>query len=403
MLIFLVACGGTPPEAADHFGGRDAVRVLEPTNGDTVDGTFTLRFRAGEAVAAVAFEAEGVTVTSLAGVVPGEGSMVVTLDEGRYDVALVGLDEAGEELSRDELAIRVSEGGTWVTISSPSDGAEVANPVTFTVATSDDVEEVEMSADGWPIGTIATGGDGEGQLTYTFTGTGYARSIVATAPGASDAISVTVTPEETPTASSFNDVVWSYLESYPTDGTNGYYWPEGGDWCGTTRDIWYLDTLVAEGDPQGRCYCVGLTWEVYMRAWAEVDAATGGDGTINGMSVDDLDSFRVDWFVRDLDGPGPSAAMENYGVGEEITDPSKLLPGDFVQFWRHNGSGHDVIFVDWLAEDGEIVGLEYWSTQSGTEGIGYNSEYFGSSGSSIDPNLVYAARGWMPEDWIAWP
>jgi hypothetical protein len=358
-------------------------------------------FRAGTAVTDVELWANALSVSGVTAVEPGTGELVVTLAEGKYDLELVGFAD-GNEVSRDSLSVRVSEGGPWVTITSPSEGAEVANPVTFMVTASSDLESVELSADGWAIGTVDVAGDGEGQLTYTFSGTGYEREITAVAAGASDVVHVTVTPEENPETSTFNDLVWNYLESYATDGSNGYYWPSGSDWDGTTRDVWYQDVLVAEGDPQGRCYCVGLTWEVYMRAWAEVDQSTGGDGTINGMSVSDLYTFRTDWFVRELDGPGPSEAMENYGVGEEITDFAKLLPGDFLQFWRHSGSGHNVIFVDWLVQGGEIVGVEYWSTQSSTDGIGYNSEYFGSSGSSIDPNLIYAARGWMPDRWEAW-
>ncbi len=408
MLYFLLACPEPENEGKNHeaeagneedyLGGAEAVRVTAPANGETVASTFTVSYRVGEAVTSVELLANDEPVASATDL---DGSLVVTLDEGKYELALVGLD-GSDELSRDTLSVRVSDGGSWVTITSPSDGAEVANPVTFTVTSSSDVGVVELIADGWSIGTIDTEGDGEGTLSYTFSGTGYAREIQAVGGTATDEISVTVTPEETPSESTFNDLVVKYLETYPTDGTNGYYWPSGSDWAGTTRDIWYLDTLVAEGDPEGRCYCVGLTWEVYMRAWEEVDQSTGGDGSINGMSVDDLYTFRVDWFVREVDGPGPSVAMENYGVGEEITDYNKFQPGDFLQFWRHSGSGHNVIFVDWLEQGGEIVGFEYWSTQSSTDGVGYNHEYFGSSGSYVDPNLVYAARGWMPDTWEAW-
>ncbi len=409
MLLVLFACTSEGPPATryasaadeDRLGGESAVRVLAPTNGDTVESTFTVRFRVGTDVVGVRLDADGAALTSLAAVEPGESALVATLDTGKHDLSLYALDSAGAEISRDDLTIMVADDGPWVLISSPSDGAEVANPVTFTVTSSEDIDTVEILADGWAIGEADTQGDGEGMLTYTFAGTGYARVIEARSAdgGASDTIGVNVTPEETPDTSTFNEVVWRYLETYPTDGTNRYYWPSGSDWAGTTRDLWYRDTLVAEGDAEGRCYCVGLTWEVFMRAWEEVDRTTGGDGTINGMDVAELYTFRTDWFVRELDGPGPSYAMENYGIGEEITDYSALQPGDFVQFWRHSGSGHNVIFVGWLMDGAEIVGLEYWSTQSSTDGVGYNSESFGSSGSRIDPNLVFAARGWMPADW----
>ena len=412
MFTLLLACATETPAdqpkkaaagSADNFGNGDTVRIVSPTSGETVPTAFTVHYTAGSNVASLGLFADGASVTTIESV-EGEGDLAVTLAEGKYTLELVGYGPKGSELSHDDLTLRVSDGGEWVTITSPSDGANVSNPVTFTVTASAGMESVELLADGWPIGSVNTSATGEGQLTYTFSGTGYAREIEAQSPDgtATDSLSITVEPEENPDTSSFNDVVTKYLETYPTDGTDGYYWPSGSDWDGTTRDIWYQDVLVAEGDPQGRCYCVGLTWEVFMRAWAEVDQSTGGDGTINGMSVDDLYSFRTDWFVREVDGPGPSVAMENYGIGEEITDVSKLEPGDFVQFWRHSGSGHNVIFIDWVKDGGSIVGIQYWSTQSSTDGISYNEEYFGSSGSSIDPNLLYAARGWMPSDWQGW-
>lgn len=392
--------GGGGAQVDDQFGGPKAVRIDSPAAGETVSPSFVVRYHAGKKVKGVQLFVDDASVTDL-GEADAEGQLAVTLPEGRVTLALVGYDRDGAELSRDERDIRVSEGGPWVTLTSPADGANVANPVTFTIATSDDVDVVELSADGWPIGTVDTE-DGEGQLTYEFTGTGFARAIVAEGGGASDTLTVTVEPEENPAESDFNTLVMKYVATYPTDGTDGYYWPSDTDWYGTTQDIWYLGELVAEGDPQGRCYCVGLTWEVYMRAFAELDKSTGGDGSINGVSVADLDDFRVDWFVRELDGAGPSVAFENYGVGEEITDVSKLRPGDFVQFWRHSGSGHNVVFIGWEKDGDEIIGLQYWSTQSSTDGIAYRTEYFGSSGSSIDRNLVYAGRAWTPDAWLAW-
>ena len=194
------------------------------------------------------------------------------------------------------------------------------------------------------------------------------------------------------------------LETYPTDGSYAFWWPEDTDWYGTTQDIYYLDELVAYGDPEHRSYCVGLTFEVLMLSFLALDEASGGDGSLNGITVDDLTDFRIDWFVRDLWGDGPGPALEGYGLGERVTDPADVRPGDFIQFWRHSGSGHNAIFVDWERDpaDDAIIGVRYWSTQGSTGGIGYNEEFFGSTGSRIHPSYFYAARMAMPEDWIPW-
>ena len=52
--------------------------------------------------------------------------------------------------------------------------------------------------------------------------------------------------------------------------------------------------------------------------------------------------------------------------------------------------------------DDEIIGIQYWSTQSGTDGIGAQSEYFGSSGSYIHPSYLFVGRVRMPVDWEPW-
>ena len=118
-----------------------------------------------------------------------------------------------------------------------------------------------------------------------------------------------------------------------------------------------------------------------------IDESTINNGSINGMTVDDLLEFRMDWYVRDLYGSGPAEAVENYGIGEEVTDWSDIQPGDFVQFWRNSGSGHNTIFIDWETDNqGEIIGVYYWSTQGSTDGIGYRAEYFGNGTYDLDLN-----------------
>ena len=138
-----------------------------------------------------------------------------------------------------------------------------------------------------------------------------------------------------------------------------------------------------------------------MRAW-ELEAAERNLANINGMNLDDLTEFRIDWYVRDLYGSGVVEAVENYGIGEQVSDWSDIEPGDFLQFWRNNGSGHNNIFIDWEKDsDDNIIGVEYWSTQGSTDGIGYNSEYFGTAESNIDPAFFFAARVYESSNWIS--
>ncbi len=409
LVLALPACADKDKETSRGDGEdptflrADSVQVTSPANGETVASPFVLTFAAGSNVDSVALVAGGAEVATAA---VDEGEITVTLADGLHELELSGFDAEGGALSTHDLSIRVAEeGSTWVTIQSPSASSTVYNPVTFVVDGSDDLVEIEVYVDGTSIGSVDDAGlltidvPGEGEAHFVeargYVSTGYLR--------ASDGITLTVAEGSSPQGAGFNALVIDVLEGYPTDGTHEYYWPEGGSWYGTTQDIEYREELVAEGDPEGRCYCVGLTWEVMMQAFDQADRSTGGDGTLNGMTVDELDTFRVDWFVRDLDGDGVGIALTNYGVGERVYSWDDVQPGDFVQFWRNSGSGHSVIFVDWETDsDGDVDGFRYWSTQSGTDGINYNSEYFGTTGSSIDASAFYVARAAMPEDWVSY-
>ena len=402
LVSLLAACGADDDKVRHQPPGEDFqkdtdVVITNLSDGETTQSPLVVAFEAGTDVASVRLDNEYGTLVD-ATVVPdaGTGSMVVDIVDGRYALSLVGLDGQGAELSRYTITIRVStpDESSWVTVTSPSDGDTVPNPVAFVASASDDIDRVLFLADGYEIGSAAPGQ----VLSYEFTGTGYAREIEAIGLSgdtelASDSLTITVEAGTEPGDSDFNARVLDILATYPTDGSYAYYWPSGSDWPGTTRDIWYQDVLVAEGDAQHRSYCSGITWETFMRAWQELDAETGGDGSINDMVVDDLYEFRTDWYVRDLWGDGVGIAVENYGIGERVTRWEDVRPGDFVQIWRHSGSGHTFVFIDWERDgDDEIIGVRYWSTQSSTDGIGYNEEYFGASGGSIDPGYFFAAR-----------
>jgi hypothetical protein len=389
------------PANEDNFETDSSLRVLEPSNGDVVDSPFEVVYEVGSDIDSIRVDVNNMTNQYIEDV--ESGVFELELGQGNKSLRIVGLDSEGDQLSVRNLTVTVEPENHWVAIISPADGETVQNPVHFVVNASGELDSIELLADDYSLGFTEPGI----ALDYEFTGMGYPRNI--TARGyfdgelqAEDEIQITVEAGTQPIDSDFSSLVVDMLETYPADGTFGYYWPEGSGWLGTTQDIWYMDELVAEGDVLNRSYCVGLTWEVFMRVWAQVDGQTG-DGSINGMDVYDLHDFRIDWFVRDLYGSGVGEAVENFGIGEVVTDWSDIQPGDFLQFWRNNGSGHSNIFIDWERDsEDRITGVKYWSTQNSTDGVGYNTEYFGTSSSNIDAYYFFAARVYMPEDWIPW-
>ncbi len=195
-----------------------------------------------------------------------------------------------------------------------------------------------------------------------------------------------------PPGPGLNPYVLEAMKTYPVDGSYGYFWPKEGGWEGTTQDVVYDGRKLTDGDPQKRSYCCGLTFEVYVRAL--LDAA---DGPAEGVSADTLHELRLRYFGDSKEGERRRLCqfgLESLGLGEAINDLEQARAGDFVQFWRHTGSGHSVIFVNWVRRKGEIVGLTYWSSQTSTQGIGYQTEPVGPEG--IDREQIYVGRASWP-------
>jgi hypothetical protein len=189
----------------------------------------------------------------------------------------------------------------------------------------------------------------------------------------------------------FSRYVMETLQSYPTDGTHQYYWPSLGDWKGNTRDLHYRGSLFARGDTWGRCYCCGLTFEVFFRAYEKYCQDKGWSFIIKDFDIHRLSNFLRQWFGSDGNLTTLQNAIVSNGLGRAIS-MADAQPGDFIQFWRHSGSGHSVIFINWVKNNkDEVVGLHYWCTQKSTNGIGYAREYFGNS-SGIDIARIHIAR-----------
>ncbi len=188
----------------------------------------------------------------------------------------------------------------------------------------------------------------------------------------------------------FNEYVLQVLKKYPTNGTHRYYWPKGGNWAGNTQDLFYRGSLFSKGDPQKRCYCCGLTFEVFLEAYESYCQAKGWPFVIKDFSSADLRKLRGQWFGSDGNKKTLLNAVTKNKLGTGIS-LEQAKPGDFVQLWRHSGSGHSVIFISWLRDNEQkIIGIQYWSTQKSTNGVGYNTEYI--NGSSVDKKQLYIAR-----------
>lgn len=194
-------------------------------------------------------------------------------------------------------------------------------------------------------------------------------------------------------ASDPNAMVLAVLREYPLDGSFGYHWPRSGpeaSWDGTTEEFHYEGVRLTQGDPQRRSYCCGLTYEVFLKAQRRL----AGRVPFPGVGAADLQELRLRWYGNSTQAPERrrlvAFAIESMAWGAPVARLDDARPGDFVQFWRHNGSGHSAVFIGWVREQGRITGLTYWSSQASTKGIGEATERVGTGG--IKPEEIYLAR-----------
>jgi hypothetical protein len=147
----------------------------------------------------------------------------------------------------------------------------------------------------------------------------------------------------------------------------GYKW-EGGSGVPAAIEFDGATILPAQADGT---YCSGFTFAVAMRTAA-------ARSLLDGKSVDDVRRFQKQWYgsTKEAAEKQCALAVEVLGVGREVRSLDDARPGDFVQLWRTNKSGHSVVLVAPIRESGRLIGLRYRSSQKSTDGIGDRVEYF---------------------------
>lgn len=404
--LLLSACAPSPQTRplpdADGFAQSVDVRITDPADGAVVTSPFSMSVEAGDDVAKLQLVIDGEAVGRPLS--PDDRRVLVTADPGRRRVTIQGLDLDGATVSEDTLRVTVlaEADEEYVAFATPYDDAAVFSPVQVVPTASEGVAEIELSLDGELVAVVSPG-------DVTTLRTAKLGAVTLSARGL-DAEGATLTETsldltlKAPTAvpeSAFNQRILDLIETYPTDGTYTYYWPSGTSWSGSTRDLYYQETRVADDGGFSSCYCSGITWELYLQSWQGIAAEQGLNyDDLHGLSVSELMSMRVDWYVRELDGPGPDVALSARGLGARVESLDDLRPGDLVQFWRTSGSGHTVVFMGFEEDDaGNLTGLRYVSCQGASDGFGVNTERFGDFSGAIDPLLIYAGRAAMPDAW----
>jgi hypothetical protein len=170
--------------------------------------------------------------------------------------------------------------------------------------------------------------------------------------------------------------------------------PDGGSYVwaggsGSPQEIRHDGQVILKAQEKGT-YCSGFTFCVAMEAAKQ-------RGLMQGKEADAVRQFQKEWYGSTEEAAERQCALavERLGIGNEVKRLRDARPGDFMQLWRTNKSGHSVVFLDWVRDGGKVVGLKYRSSQKSTDGVGDRIEYFadakGREG-KVDRNRTYVAR-----------
>lgn len=209
---------------------------------------------------------------------------------------------------------------------------------------------------------------------------------------------------------------------YPKDSTYPYCYnnpscePDVDIYFGIIHDGYYLGEYLFEGT--GKCYCSGHSLEIFLDAYQRWQVDNGvaesvqfGDLTLDDMDLGNFYQYWYGWGVTNV--PNAGDAFEYSGIGMNIyqDDWDKALTGDFLMFSRSNGTGHAVMFVNWVMDGDEYVGIRYYGcngnadshpdpddpdNEHGVSGPSFATEYFKDHGGKVLPKYVFLGRAFDP-------
>lgn len=145
------------------------------------------------------------------------------------------------------------------------------------------------------------------------------------------------------------------------------------------------DTLLKRS--KAGTYCSGFTFTVFFKVMQTY-------GCFDTLSLQSLRSIQQDWYGNTNEAAETQClhVLEKWNWGQKVK-MEDALPGDFLQFWRNNKTGHSALFLGWERDSqGNIIGVRYRSSQRKTNGIGEMVEPVGEGSRSLNPKRIYLCR-----------
>lgn len=134
-------------------------------------------------------------------------------------------------------------------------------------------------------------------------------------------------------------------------------------------------------------HCSGFTFTVVFNTLNEHQL-------LDAFNLNQLKEFQSHWYGNSEVGAETQCvyALNKFQLGKSVYQEN-AQPGDFVQFWRNNKTGHSVVFLAWEKDSkGKITGLRYRSSQKLTNGVGDRTETVGMGERDINPKRIYVGR-----------
>jgi hypothetical protein len=130
--------------------------------------------------------------------------------------------------------------------------------------------------------------------------------------------------------------------------------------------------------PRGTSYCSGSSYGAFIEALNQILGSRLGElsqDRVEALRMQEPDGGRREdgvkaWGWWNADGWGCDYCMVQYlGIGDRI-DPMSAIPGDFMNISWKSGLGHSDVFLGWGTNAAGQPGVRYWSSQTGTNGLG---------------------------------
>jgi hypothetical protein len=148
----------------------------------------------------------------------------------------------------------------------------------------------------------------------------------------------------------------------------------------------------------GSTYCTGFTFAVCF-------TCSLNRGLLEDFTDANIKTMHSVWNQGNptqkpklcVDAISKPIASNLKALGKEVS-LEDCEPNDFCQIWRTTASGHSVIVVEKIVDNGKITGIKYLSSnavtnaKTGRTGVGENTEYFSDSGGKMIRENTYFAR-----------